>query len=64
MSKCSNFIAQKTDIEQLCKEISISYGPSFNIIFTPTFHCKIAGEGIEYSWDVSKKHLEGNQNLL
>ena len=27
----------------------------FSILFTPKFHCEIAGEGIKYSWGVSKK---------
>ena len=26
-----------------------------DIVFTPNFHCEIAGEGIEYSWGASKR---------
>ena len=55
MSKCTDFTEQKTDAEQLCDELSCTIPNTCSIIFTPKFHCKIAGEGIKYSWGVTKK---------
>ena len=50
LSNCSDFKNQKTDIEQLCEEISINKDYEAKILLTPKFHCEIAGEGVEYSW--------------
>jgi hypothetical protein len=29
---------------------------------TPKCHCKIAGEGIEYSWGLAKNHYQKNHS--
>ena len=55
MNNCSDFINQKTDVEELCDEIGGRLGIKCHILFTPKFHCEIAGEGIEYSWGASKR---------
>ena len=55
LSKCTDFKEEKTDIDQMCEELSSKYDYSVNILFTPKFHCELAGEGIEYSWGASKR---------
>ena len=55
LSNCADFLAEKTDLEHLVDKISGDKPCRFSIIFTPKFHCEIAGEGIEYSWGASKK---------
>ena len=37
------------------EEISFGKSYSFNMLFTPKYHCEITGEGIEYSWGASKR---------
>ena len=44
-----------TDIEYLAKELSTATC-NCSILFTPKFHCELAGEGIEYSWGASKRY--------
>ena len=41
--------------QQLCDEMSLEISNNMNILFTPKYHCKIAGEGIEYLWGASKR---------
>ena len=43
MSKCTDFKDQKTDIDQLCDEISLMLIPNSTILFTPKYHCELAG---------------------
>ena len=31
----------------------------YNVLCTPKFHCKLAGEGIEYAWGASKRNYRG-----
>ena len=52
LSNCSDFKTQKTDVEQLCDEINHNINSNTSILFSPKFHCELAGEGIEYSWGV------------
>ena len=44
-----------TDLEHLCNEVSKDSVNKSYILFTPKFHCELAGEGIEYSWGASKR---------
>ena len=55
MSNCADSINQKTGGEQLCDELPCSFVKNCSIVHIPTFHCKIAGEGIEYSCGAVKK---------
>ena len=55
LSKCDDFINEKTDIEQLCEDVSIHSPKNCEILFTPKFHCELAGEGIEYAWGMMKR---------
>ena len=50
MSKYSDFTNQKSDIEELASKFSCAHSYNSNILFTPKFYCKLAGEGIAYSW--------------
>ena len=55
LKNCSDFKNEKTDLEHLCNDLSEGCINKIGILFTPKFHCEIAGEGIEYSWGVSKR---------
>ena len=59
LENCDDFINELNDLEHLASEISL--GRSANkvtILFSPKFHCELAGEGIEYSWGASKRIYE------
>ena len=56
LSNCSDFKQQKTDIEQLCDELCFNKDYNMFILFTPKYHCELAGEGIEYTWGASKRY--------
>jgi len=56
LSQCKDFQQQKSDLEQLCDEISVDIVNFVSVLFTPKFHCELAGEGIEYSWGASKRY--------
>ena len=51
--QCHDFNNKMSDMKHLCADLSNNY---FNIklLFTPKYHCKLAGEGIEYSWGGAK----------
>ena len=46
---------EKTDIEQMCIDINSKSTSQNSILFTPKFHCELAGEGIEYAWGMMKR---------
>jgi len=52
---CTDFRSEVTDLEHLAGELS-SPDHHIKILFTPKFHCELAGEGIEYSWGASKRY--------
>ena len=56
LSQCKDYIEQKTDLEQLCDEISADIPNFVSVLFTPKSHCELAGKGIEYSWGASKRY--------
>ena len=55
ISQCSDFKNEKSDIECLCCELSINLHSKFDILFSPKYHCELAGEGVEYSWGAAKR---------
>ena len=59
MSNCLDFKEEKSDLEHICAEISSTMPNKTNILFTPKFHCELAGEGIEYAWGASKRKYRG-----
>ena len=48
MASCLDFAQELTALQHVGSELGVS------VIITPKFHCELAGEGIEYSWGVSK----------
>ena len=55
ISKCQDFNNQNTDLEVLCAKITTDLPFEVSILSTPKFYCKLAGEGIEYTWGASKR---------
>ena len=56
-SQCSDFANEKTAIEKIFMSISKKKGCSFDVLFTPKYHCELAGEGIEYVWGLIKRRF-------
>ena len=54
LSECIDFKSEKSDLEHLASELSNNTNKS-SILFTPKFHCELAGEGIEYAWGAAKR---------
>jgi len=50
LSQYVDFKTEKTDLENLCIQLGTNIGIKSTILYTPKFHCKLAGEGIEYAW--------------
>ncbi len=48
MALCLNFAKEMTALQHVGHQLGVS------VLITPKFHAKMAGEGIEYSWGVSK----------
>ena len=49
LKNCGDFKQEKSDLEHLATELS-QHDATINILFTPKYHCELAGEGIEYCW--------------
>jgi hypothetical protein len=56
MSQCPDFAQEKSAMEALLHRIS-SDAFNVSILVTPKYHCELAGEGIEYSWGLAKRHF-------
>ena len=54
LQQCSDFKDEKPDLEHLATEIS-GGDTTILILFTPKYHCELAGEGIEYCWGAAKR---------
>jgi hypothetical protein len=48
MASCLDFAEEMTAIQHVGSELGVS------VVITPKLHAKLAGEGIEYSWGVTK----------
>jgi hypothetical protein len=48
MASCLDFAEEVTALQHVGNELGVS------VLITPKFHAEMAGEGIEYSWGVSK----------
>ena len=48
MASCLDFAEELTALEHVGKELGVS------VVISPKFHAELAGEGIEYSWGVTK----------
>ena len=51
MGHCQNFREEQTASQHLGSQLGVE------VIFTPTFHCEFAGEGIEYNWAHAKSEI-------
>jgi hypothetical protein len=54
LSHCTDFKEEKSDLEHLATELS-GREATISILFTPKYHCELAGEGIEYCWGAAKR---------
>ncbi len=48
MASCLDFAEEVTALQHLGNELGVS------VLITPKFHAEMAGEGVEYSWGVSR----------
>ena len=48
MASCLDFAEELTALQHVGKELGVE------VIITPKFHAELAGEGIEYSWGITK----------
>jgi hypothetical protein len=55
LSECSDFKNEVSALEDLASKLTINES-EVSIIYSPKYHCEIAGDGIEYSWGLSKKY--------
>jgi hypothetical protein len=56
LAECSDFKNEVTAMEDLATKLAINDRSTVSIIYTPKYHCEIAGEGIEYSWGLCKRY--------
>ena len=52
MGKCTDFLEEETALQYLGSQLGL------RVLFTPKFHCEIAGEGIEYNWAHAKAKMK------
>ena len=55
ISKCPDFAEEKSAMAHLLDEISRANSFNITLLVTPKYRCELAGEGIEYSWGLSKR---------
>jgi hypothetical protein len=54
LSECPDFKKEKSALQYLVESYNTP-SASFRVLFTPKYHCEIAGEGVEYSWAFAKR---------
>ena len=52
MASCTDFEEEETMLQSMASKMGVLVDRS------PKCHCEIAGEGIEYSWALSKNHYQ------
>ena len=57
MADCTDFKEEKSAMEVLLQNPSTKShnNQKIELLVSPKYHCKLAGEGIEYMWAVMKK---------
>ena len=47
MNQCADFMDEMTDLEYMVQELGLELDTecTFRIMFTPKYHCEMAGEG-------------------
>jgi hypothetical protein len=53
LQQCADFKDEKSDLEHLATDLS-GRDTTISILFTPKYHCELAGEGIIYCWGAAK----------
>ena len=57
MKNCLDFRVEKSAMEALLLSLSSkSDSSSVQLLTSPKYHCELAGEGVEYLWEMSKQH--------
>jgi hypothetical protein len=54
LQQCTDLKDKKSDLDHLATELS-GCDTTILILFTLKYHCKLAGEGIEYCWGAAKR---------
>lgn len=54
LANCEDFSAEITHLEDLCNQLSTSER-QIQVLFSPKYHCELAGLGIEYAWGLAKR---------
>ncbi len=54
LNGCKDFQEEMSDLQHLAKELG-GRDLTISILFTPKYHCELAGEGIEYCWGAAKR---------
>ena len=57
MKRCSNFANKKSAMEHLFAQLSEKAEANLKMITSPKYHCKLAGEGVEYAWGFTKRNF-------
>eukprot|EP00978_Attheya_sp_CCMP212_P029737 scaffold106729_cov29-Attheya_sp.AAC.1 len=57
VSGCTDFVEEKTLLQHMGEEIGNDRRIKITIDRTPKCHPEVAGEGIEYSWAMSKMYI-------
>ena len=56
MKQCKDFREEKMDLEYMVEELGVELDTDciFRVLFTPKYHCEMAGEGIDFTWGAGK----------
>ena len=57
MAECTDFMNEKSAMAHLFDQLSSKGHCTIGLLVSPKYHCEIAGEGIEFVWDLMKKYL-------
>jgi hypothetical protein len=63
LQQCTDFKNEKSNLEHLAAELS-RRDKTISILFTPKYHCELAGEGIEYCWGAAKENCHSIRKSL
>jgi len=54
LSNCPDFKYEKSAMQKLAEDLSSLHDRKIDLLITPKYHCKLAGEGIKYGLGCSK----------
>ena len=57
MKRCSDFANEKSAMEHLFMQLSRKAEQTISMLTSPKYHCKVAGEGIEFVWGIMKRRF-------